>query len=287
MMNPTLTVHTAAGAGLRSHLSPLRLWRTLRDHADLITQFARREVLERHHGAALGVAWNIINPLLSLAVFTFVFSAVLGVEWAADVNTTGMPFALILFTGQTIFHIFAECTNRAPALITSRRNFVRKVVFPLEVLSVAQVASTLVHLTVGVVLIILAGLIFRGTVSTTLWLFPVVLVPLYALCLGVSWLLSALGVFLHDVRQMTGVATTLLMFCSGVFYPIDRVPEHLRFLIEYNPLFILIDSARCTLLWSRQPDWPALAVVTVLSLAFAQFGYAFFTKSKRGMADVI
>lgn len=286
-MDPTLTVHSAHGAPLVRHLSPRSLWTLLARHRDLIAQFARREVLERHHGAALGVAWNIINPLLSLAVFTFVFGHVLGVAWPEDVNTTGVPFAVILFTGQTIYHIFAECTNRAPMLITSRRSFVRKVVFPLEVLSVAQVASTLVHLAVGVGLIVLATLALAGTVSTTIWLFPLVLVPLYALCLGVSWFLSALGVFLHDVRQITGVATMLLMFCSGVFYPIDRVPEHLRFLIEFNPLYILIHASRQTLLWSQVPSLPALAALTAFALVFAQLGYAFFAKSKRGMADVI
>jgi len=286
-MDQTLTVHSAVGSRLVQHLSPLRLWKMLNGHRDLIVQFARREVLERHHGAALGVAWNIINPLLSLAVFTFVFGVILGVSWSDDVNTTGVPFAIILFTGQTIYHIFAECTNRAPVLITSRRNFVRKVVFPLEVLSVAQVASTLVHLAVGVGLIILSTLAHAGTISATIWLFPLVLIPLYALCLGVSWSLSALGVFLHDVRQITGVATMLLMFCSGVFYLIDRVPEHLRFLIEFNPLYILIHAARQTLLWSQVPNLAALAALAVFSLVFAQLGYAFFSKSKRGMADVI
>ncbi len=286
-MDQTLTVHSAVGSRLATHLSPVRLWKTLRAHADLIEQFARREVLERHHGAALGVAWNIINPLLSLAVFTFVFSAVLGVDWPAEVNATAMPFALILFTGQTVFHTFAECTNRAPMLVSSRRNLVRKVVFPLEILSVAQVASTLFHLAVSVVLIVIAGLVLTGTVSSTIWLFPLTMVPLYALCLGMSWVLSALGVFLQDIRQMTGVAVTLLMFCSGVFYPVDRVPALYRPLIENNPLFIIIDSARCTLLWSRQPDWPALLIVTALALVFAQLGYALFAKSKRGMADVI
>ncbi|MBX3385113.1 MAG: ABC transporter permease [Phycisphaeraceae bacterium] len=286
-MDQTLTVHSAVGARLVEHLSPLRLISLLARHHNLIAQFARREVLERHHGAALGVAWNIINPLLSLAVFTFVFGVVLGVSWSEDVNTTGVPFAIILFTGQTIYHIFAECTNRAPVLITSRRNFVRKVVFPLEVLSVAQVASTVVHLGVGIGLIVVATLALAGTVSTTLWAFPLLLVPLYALCLGVSWFLSALGVFLHDVRQITGVATMLLMFCSGVFYPIDRVPEHLRFLIELNPLYILIHAARQTLLWSQHPDWSSLGILTLGSLVLAQLGYAFFAKSKRGMADVI
>jgi lipopolysaccharide transport system permease protein len=140
---------------------------------------------------------------------------------------------------------------------------------------------------IGVALTLIAAFVSSGTVSTTVWMFPLVCVPLYAMCLGVSWFLSSLSVFLQDVRQIVGVVTSLLMFCSGVFYPVERIPANVRFLVEYNPLYVLIDSSRRTLLWSEHPEWLKLGVVTVGALALMQLGYAFFAKSKRGMADVV
>ena len=288
-MSDGVIIYSSQAEPLAAHLSPLRPLRLMRRHGPLIVQFAQREVLERHHGAALGVVWNIINPLLSLAVYTFVFGVVMGVAWPQQPGSphAATPFALILFCGQTIFHVFAESVNRAPTLVTSRRSFVRKVVFPLEILSISAVLSTLVYLVVSVALIVLASFVFTGHVSSALWAFPLVMVPLYLLSLGLSWLLSSLGVFLTDIRNIVSVATGLLMFCSAVFYPVERIPADFRFLVEYNPLTILVESGRRTLLWSQTPDWPALGAVTVLSLLTAQVGFAFFSKSKRGMADVV
>lgn len=303
-MSAAVVIHSARPEPLLTHLSPLHLARLLARHRGLIVQFAQREIVERHRGAALGIVWNILNPLLSLAVFTFIFGVVMGVSWPPIPNPTpvafpahanpapppplpALPFVVILFCGQTIFHVFAESANRAPTLITSRRGFVRKVVFPIEILSVAAVGSTVVYLAVGIVLTLAAAVICTGHVSTTAWMFPIVLVPLYLLSLGVSWFLSSLGVFLHDIRQIVGVVTSLLMFCSGVFYPIDRIPENMRWLVSYNPLYVLVESGRRTLLWSQEPDWPALLVLTAASLIVMQCGYAFFAKSKRGMADVV
>lgn len=280
-------VHSSRAEPLGRFLNPARLVGLVREHRDLILQFARREVLERHHGASLGAFWNILNPLLSLAVYTFIFGVVMGVTWPEEVNHTKVPFALILFVGQTIFHIFAESVNRAPTLVTGRRSFVRKVVFPLEILSVSAVASTLVYLTVGVGIAVIATFALTGKVSTTLWLFPVVMVPLYMLSLGLSWILSSLGVFLHDIRNIVGVVTGLLMFCSGVFYPASRIPANMRWLVEYNPMYLFVEYGRRTLLWSEYPDWRKLAVMAAASFIVMQVGFAFFAKSKRGMADVI
>lgn len=291
-MAETLVIHSAHAEPVAAHLNPARVIGLLLRHRDLILQFARREILERHHGAALGVLWNVVNPILSLLVYTFVFGVVMGVTWPEQLvdgkaSHAAMPFALILFCGQTIFHVFAESVNRAPMLVISRRSFVRKVVFPLEILSVSAVLSTLVYLVIGVVLTVIAALVFTGTVSTTLYLFPLVAVPLYLLCLGLSWFLSSLGVFLQDIRHMVTVVTGLLMFCSGVFYPLERIPERLRVLVEYNPIYVLVESSRRTLLWSQSPDWAALGAVALLSVLVAQCGYTFFAKSKRGMADVV
>lgn len=279
----------AAGA----FLNPLGLAAELWGRRDLIWQFASRELLERHKGAMLGVAWNILSPLLTLSVYTFVFGFVLKVRWE---NKGGhawqgidphLSFALTFFCGHALVHLFVECVGRAPMLISSRPNLVRKVVFPLEILPVSVLVAGLVTLSVSAGLLVALSLIFAGRVPATAPLFLVPIIPLIMLSLGASWFLASLGVFLRDVRNVVQVVVQVIVFMSAVFYPIQRVPEGWQPLVLYNPLAIIIENGRRTLLWGEMPEWHRLAWVTVLAFFIMQAGYAWFMRTKRGMADVV
>jgi lipopolysaccharide transport system permease protein len=282
-----VAIRTPTSEPLRTFLHPAHLARTLWSHRMLIAQFTKREVLEKHKGAYLGVLWNVLSPLLTLGAFTFVFGFVFQKHWGNTGAAGPLDFAINFFTGHTLFHVLAESVSRAPTCVASRPNLVRKVVFPTEVLPVSVVASTLVYEAVALGLLAILVTVVTGTVSSTIWLFPLLLVPLVMLSLGLAWLLASLGAFIRDVRSIVGVITQLLLFLSAVFYPISAIPEQFRPFVEYNPIAIIIESGRRTLIEGAWPDMLALGWVTLLSALIMQCGYAWYMRMRRGLADVL
>ena len=288
-----VAIRSPHGPAAGEYLNPLGLLAGLWSRADLIWQFASRELLERHKGAMLGVIWNVLSPLLTLSVYTFVFGFVLNVRWEnrggarwSDMDPH-LSFALILFCGHAVAHLFTESVSRAPMLVASRPNLVRKVVFPLEILPVSVIVAGLVTLGVSIAILAVCLLIFAGKVPLTAPLALVPLVPLVMLSLGVSWFLASLGVFLRDVRNVVQVVVHVLVFMSAVFYPIERVPERWQPVVYYNPLAVIIENVRRPLLWGEMPHWDRLAWITLLAVIVMQTGYAWFMRTKRGMADVV
>lgn len=252
----------------------------------LIAALIKREVIGRYRGSVIGIFWSFINPLLMLVVYTLVFSVVFKARWnaASDSKT---EFALVLFAGLMLFNLFAECVNRAPGLILSNVNYVKKVVFPLEVLPWVALGSALFHMVVSLAVWLLAYVAFFGMPHLTVLLFPLVLLPLMMFVMGVSWLLASLGVFLRDVSQFIGIVTTVFMFLSPIFYPATALPEEYRYLLFINPMTPAIELARDVMYWGRLPDPLVLTVYIVTSAVIAWMGFAWFQKTRKGFADVL
>ncbi len=269
------------------YLNPLATLRHLWKSRELSAQFMHREVVGRYQGSQLGLSWAVIQPLLTLLVYTVVFGVILKARWS-EAAPSHAQFALTLFCGMIVFGVFSEGAVRAPSLIVDNPNYVKKVVFPLEVLPVAVLGGTLFNALLGLAILV-AGLVLTGSGPSWHALYlPVVLVPLVMLTLGVSWFLASLGVFVRDVRQIAAILfSQLLFFLTPVIYPLSAVPERLRWLIAANPLAVIVEEARGSLIWGRSPDWPAILRVTVLSAVVMQLGYAWFMRSKRGFADVL
>ena len=292
-MAELVVIRSSMPPPLWEHLNPARMVRILWEHRELTRNFARRDLAERHKGALLGVAWNVISPLLSLAVYTVVFGLIFGASWGR--GNPPLPkfvdFPLTLLAGSAIFQMFAESANRASTLVSSRPNLVRRVVFPLEILPVAAVRAGLVHtlIIVGILLVVLAAVTGGSGMHWTIVLLPAVLAPLVMVCLGVSWALAAVGVFVRDVRHIVAVVTQLLMFTTPLFYPLDRIsPEQvwLRRVIETTPLSVLVESGRRVVLWGEAPDWWRLGWVTVFAAVVMMGGFFVFSAMRRSMADV-
>jgi len=252
----------------------------------LIWQMTKREVLGRYKGSFLGILWSFFNPVFMLTVYTFFFSIVFKARWAGGIGSK-TEFALILFAGLMVFNLFAECINRAPALVYSNSSYVKKVVFPLEILSAVSVGSALFHMIISFSVWLIFYLIFFGVPPFTILLLPVVLLPLLVLIFGISLFLSSLGVYLRDLTQVTGVLTTALMFLSPVFYPIEILPERLRSFVRINPLALAVEHAREVMVWGRLVDWKEWALFLLTSLLMAWLGFVWFQKTRKGFADVI
>ena len=267
--------------------SPLSLLRSLWRNRQLIAQMTRREVVGRYRGSVLGIAWSFFNPLLMLVIYTFVFSVIFKARWGIGVQESKIDFAIMLFIGMIIHGLFAECINRAPGIIISNVNYVKKVVFPLEILSWVAFGSALFHAAVSLVVLIVAQLIFRGHIPFTALLFPVVMLPLIFATIGLAWFLSSLGVFMRDIGQITGIITTVLLFISGVFFPISTLPEPYRTWVVLNPLAVIIEEGRNVLILGNLPDPVIWCVMMTLGLFIAWAGYAWFQKIRKGFADVL
>ena len=260
------------------------LWR----NRQLIAQMTKREVVGRYKGSAMGLAWSFFNPVFMLVVYTFVFSEIFKSRWGGvggDESKT--QFAVVLFVGMIVLGLFSEVLNRAPSLIISNVNYVKKVVFPIEILPVIAMGAALFHTLTSLVVLLVAFLLFNGYLHWTAVFTPFVLLPLVVLTVGLAWMLASLGVFLRDVGQTVVIITTVLMFLSPVFYPVAAVPERFRVFIMANPLTFIIEQAREVLIWGHMPNWLGLGAYTLAAIAVAWAGYAWFQKTRKGFADVV
>lgn len=265
--------------GLVSYLLP---WR----HAGLIRQFVAREVHNRYRQSWLGVAWLVLTPLAMLGVYTLVFRHVMKVKWVG-LEESNLSFALRIYAGLAVFNFFAECVNRAPNLVREQPHLVKKVVFPLEVLAWVNVTSAAVGLMVSMVLLLVLGFWDRGGLSVSALALPLVWLPMVPLCVGLGWLLSGVGTYVHDVGQLLGMVLSALMFLSPIFFPVEALPEAVRGFMFLNPLALVITQTREVVLLGLWPDWSALAVEFLVCSLIAVVGAAFFRVTRAGFADVV
>jgi len=267
----------------RRLLSPFS---ALLEHRSLTLELAKRDILGRYRGASFGLLWSLISPFLMLGVYTFGFGVVMKSHWpqTKDANT---PFAVILFVALIVHGFFAECLNRSPGLITSQPNFVKRVIFPLDILPWSMILSALFHAMMNIVAFIILRLILEGTITWTIIYLPLVLLPLMLLTLGIAWLLAALGVYLRDIGQVTSVLATAMLFMSSAMYPLSALPERYRFYFKLNPITFIIDQAREVALWGNAPNWSGLALYAIGGLIVAYVGHAWFNATRKGFGDVL
>lgn len=262
---------------------PVALWK----HRELWWRLTEREVLGRYRGSALGIAWSFINPLAMLAVYTFVFSQVFKARWGGLEQAGPLGFAINLFAGLIVFNIFSECVSRAPGLVVANPNYVKKVVFPLEVLGSVTVGSAVFHaLTSLLTLVVFEMIAFRTLPLTLLWL-PAIWLPLILGSLACTWFLSSAGVFLRDISQLIGVGLNMLMFLSPIFFPTTSLPSKWQALLQLNPLAQAIEQTRRCTVQGLHPSYGYLIVGTLLTFMACELSFRGFQKSKKAFADVI
>lgn len=288
MVEQPVAIRSGAGASILALLNPLAAIRNLWSHRELASQLAYREIVNRYRASWLGWAWSILTPLVLLAIYTFVFAVVFKARWGDNPDEGTAVFALTMFCGMLVFNLFAEVINRSPDLIVYNANYVKKVVFPLEVLVIAATLSALFTLLVGLAVWVIGWLVIMHSPPplTGLW-FPVVLLPVCLTTIGIAWVLASLGVFIRDLSHAVVLGTQVLFFATPIFYSLDRVPASFRSLMLLNPLTHAVINTRQVLMNGHAPNYTYLGVSFVLSGVFALLGYAFFMKSKRAFADVL
>jgi lipopolysaccharide transport system permease protein len=259
----------------------------LHRHGVLIRQFVKRDVLSRYRGSYLGVLWSLLRPLAMLATYTVVFGYIFQTKLGDRPNQTKLDFTLALFCGLILFDFLAECMSRAPTLVLANPNYVTKVVFPLEILPVMTVGAAFTQLVISFIPLLIALVLAHGGIPLTALYLPVILVPLILLCLGITWLLASLGVFIRDINSIVPVLLMIVLYASAIFYSISHVPERLLPIIRYNPLATVIDQARNAVLWGVPPAWDRYCMVLATSLVVMVLSYTFFMRTKSAFADVL
>jgi len=259
---------------------------TIARYRDLIAQLVRREFQQRFRGSTLGVLWAVINPLVTVLMFAFVFGVVFQSRWGGVAPTTG-NFVIIVLLGMAVHGILAEALGRAPSAIVSQPAYVKKVVFPLEILPIVITVNAVLNAAITLAVVLVASAVVNGGLAPTVLLLPIVLLPFVILVAGIVLFVSAIGVYIRDMTQIVGLATMLALFLAPVFYPISVVPESYRLLLYLNPLTFIIEQARDVALFGHMPDWPGLMVYGSIAFLFAWLGYCWFQKARNGFADVI
>ncbi len=270
----------------RFKASPREILASFWRHRHLLKQMVYRDVMGRYRGSFLGIVWSLFNPILMLSVYTFVFSVVFKARWNTS-SDSKTEFAIALFVGMIVFNVFSECINRSPSLILSHPNYVKKVVFPLEILPWVPLGSALFHAAVSLFVLLCFSLSVHGSIPWTIIFFPIVITPLVLFVQGLSWFLSALGVYLRDVGQTVGMLSTILMFLSPVFYPLTALPENFRTYMDINPMAFIIESARDVLIWGKIPNLLELGIYFAITSIIATLGFAWFQRTRSGFSDVI
>ena len=254
----------------------------------LTLALAQREIESRYRGSLLGMVWSMLTPLLMLGVYTFVFGTVFKSRWSTgDSHTPPAEFAVILFTGLIIFQIFSETVIRAPSLMIGYSNYVKKVVFPLEILVPVALCNSLFHGLISfAILLPFLFLEFGGIPLTALWL-PVVILPLLMMTLGIGWFLASIGTYSRDIGQVIGTLTTALLFLGPIFFPTSSLPGWVQSWVSLNPIAIPIEQARKALVFGQTPEWGILLSYYLVAIIVCAVGFLWFQKTRKGFADVL
>ena len=268
-------------------ISLLTLLQSFWYHRRLIKDMAKREVVGRYRGSVLGMAWSFFNPVFMLIVYTFVFGVVFKARWGVETDSGNGSFTILLFAGMLVHGLFAECIARAPNLVLSNVSYVKKVVFPLEILPWVSVIAALFHTAISTLVLLIAKLLLMHSLSWSILLLPVVWLPFVVGIMGISWFLASTGVYLRDVGQIMGLVITILLFMSPVFYPLSALPEVYRPWLLLNPLTFIIEETRQVLVWGNMPNWWGLAIYSVFASIVGWLGVVWFQKTRKGFADVI
>ncbi|WP_227095089.1 ABC transporter permease [Aeromonas veronii] len=260
--------------------------RVVLNSRELLKALVLRDIKSRYTGSLFGFAWLIINPIVMLAIYTFVFSVVFNARWGVSGSGSKLEFALVLFAGMMIFNLFSEVVSRAPTIILQNSNLVKKVVFPLEILVVASFGSALFNFISSFFVWLLLYFIVYGNMSVTLFLLPLFILPCMFFVIGVGLLISALGVYLRDLQQVISLLMTVLLFMSPVFYPITALPEEYRHYLYLNPLTYIVEAFR-GIVYFNSFSYYDFFLFFITSIFIVSGGYCFFNKARRGFSDVI
>jgi lipopolysaccharide transport system permease protein len=255
---------------------------------DLWWQFTVRTIEARYRGSYLGILWAVLNPVLMLGIYYVVFGVIFKGHFRDPRVETEADYAMAMFLGLTLYMLLADTLGSSPLVIVGNTNLVKKVVFPVEILPLAQCGGLWFNLAIGLVLALGGSLVFGSGLSPVglLWL-PAILFPLLMLSAGLAWLFAALGVFFRDLAQAMPFIAQVILYASAVFFPLSRIPASLWVVLKWNPFLQTVVLAREVVLWGMPLNLRHLGYTYFAGLVVLLFGRWVFFKLRPAFADVI
>ena len=254
---------------------------------DLIWQFTQREIEAKHKGSSLGSLWALISPLLMLGLYLIVFGLIFGGRFGVIPVENFYDFAIALFLGLALFNVIADVITSSPNYITSQPNFVKKVVFPLEIIAISKIAASFYFALLSVGIAIILAPFSHGGLTVYALQLPIILIPLGMIALGLSWSLCSIGVFFKDLNHTTGFLATTVMYASAIVYSPNKLPHPFNTILKYNPILLIIDHARRVLFWRQAMQINELVTIYILSLIILIIGYLIFRKLRPYFAELL
>jgi lipopolysaccharide transport system permease protein len=254
-------------------------------HRSLLLELVKREFTGRYRGSFGGILWSLAQPLFMLAVYTVAFGIVMQAKWGFSGGTR--EYALMLFAGLIVYNAFAECLTRAPRLIVANPNFVKKVVFPLEILPWVLAISALIHVLIATAVWIAGYALLFGIPKATLIYLPVVIAAFFPVLLAIGWLLAAIGIIIRDIDQLTGMFAHALLFLTPIFYSVDAAPPLLQNALMLNPLTYIVEQMRLVLFVGVSPSLLGLLIYFLLAAAFSLVALFVFRRLRDSFADYV
>ena len=254
----------------------------------LVWDLTKRDVISRYKGSVLGVLWSFLTPLFLLVVYTFVFTVIFKSRWGTELSSgSRFEYALLLFSGLALYNFFAEVVMQAPTIIASNVNYVKKVVFPLQIFPIVKVGAALFHLLVSLIVLAIFTVYVRGGLPITALLFPLALIPLVIMTIGLAWVFSALGPYIRDISLVLGPIVTGILFVGPILYPRKAMPDALQPWLNLNPLTIPVEQLQNVMVWGVRPEVSILMGYTLVACCVAGLGYLVFQRVRAGFPDVL
>lgn len=266
--------------------SPFVLFADVWRHRQLLRHLIKRDVAMRFRGSVLGKVWMVLPSLAMLALYTFVFGVIFQPRWPGSVRGPS-EVALYYFAGLIVFDFFMECIIRAPTLMLGHVTYIKKILFPVEILAWMVVGGAALQFIIGCLLLIVLYTVLNGAPPASAIAVPLLVLPLALFATGFVWFLSAIGVFLRDANHVVIAVTPAIMFLSPIFFPIAAIPEQFRIFFYANPLTLVLENVRAALFTGSVQISVGLAAYFLCALAFAEMGYYCFRKLRPSFADVI
>jgi lipopolysaccharide transport system permease protein len=251
---------------------------------NLVFDFSRREIEQKYRGSYLGFLWLFLSPFLMLAVYTFVYSYVFGVR---IVGMDRLDFVLWLYAGLTVFFFFSDVVTTATRCIRNSPNYVKKVIFPLEVLVSSKVISASFSFLINFSLLVLFLCIKQKGLQGTILLAPLVLLPTVIFAYGLAMVLASVGVFVQDTDEISRFLMRVLFYLAPIVYPLTLVPQDVSGLIWFNPLTNMVEPFRSVLLFGNWPQWDKFGGFLLVAIGLFYVGRVCFKKLRPGFADVL
>ncbi len=251
----------------------------------MIKLMVKRDFQSRYRGSLLGALWPLIHPIGHLLLYTFVFCVVLKVRFGQDGSTGN--FALYLMSGLLAWGAISESLARSTTCVLEVPNYVKRVVFPLEIIPLVVAISALATQLGGMLILSLCAGVYQQALHASLLYIPMIMFSQVLFMVGLSWILASLGVYVRDIRHLMSLALSAWMYMTPIVYPASALPENLRFLVWINPVAGMVGDYRRVMLEGKAPDFGIFAVYTAVSIALFFAGYYFFMKTKRSFADVM